>query len=61
MSIYVKDANAYDFNVVEVYPFEHNENHAYHGVVSMYKIITLNFAIKSKAIWFLEKFFERQV
>lgn len=32
-----KDAKADGFDMVEAYPFKNNENHAYHGVVSMYK------------------------
>ena len=32
-----KDAKADGFDLLEAYPFEHNENHSYHGPVSMYK------------------------
>ena len=32
-----KDAKAEGFELIEAYPFEHNENHAYHGPLSMYK------------------------
>lgn len=32
-----KDAKADGFDLVEAYPFAHNENHAYHGPLSMYK------------------------
>ena len=32
-----KDAKADGFDLIEAYPFEHNENHAYHGPLSMYK------------------------
>lgn len=32
-----EDARADGFDMVEAYPFAHNENHAYHGPVSMYQ------------------------
>ena len=32
-----KDAKNDGFDLVEAYPFKHNENHAYHGPLSMYK------------------------
>ena len=32
-----KDAKAEGFELIEAYPFEHNENHAYHGPLTMYK------------------------
>ena len=32
-----KDAKADGFDLVEAYPFAHNENHSYHGPLSMYK------------------------
>jgi len=32
-----KDAKAEGFEFIEAYPFEHNENHAYHGPLTMYK------------------------
>lgn len=31
------DAKADGFDLIEAYPFEHNENHAYHGPISMYE------------------------
>lgn len=30
------DAKAEGFDLIEAYPFEHNENHAYHGPLSLY-------------------------
>lgn len=32
-----KDAKADGFDLVEAYPFAHDENHGYHGSLSMYK------------------------
>ena len=32
-----KDAKADGFDLIEAYPFAHNENHSYHGPLSMYK------------------------
>ena len=32
-----KDAKVDGFDLVEAYPFANNENHAYHGPLSMYK------------------------
>ena len=32
-----KDAKAEGFEFIDAYPFEHNENHAYHGPLTMYK------------------------
>ena len=32
-----KDAQNDGFDLVEAYPFAHNENHSYHGPLSMYK------------------------
>ena len=32
-----RDAKVDGFDLVEAYPFAHNENHAYHGPLSMYK------------------------
>ena len=32
-----KDSKADGYDLVEAYPFAHNENHAYHGPLSMYK------------------------
>ena len=32
-----KDATAEGFDLIEAYPFKHNENHSYHGPIEMYK------------------------
>lgn len=33
----IKDAKSDGFDLIEAYPFAHNENHAYHGPLSMYE------------------------
>lgn len=54
-----EDAESKGFEYVEAYPFEHNENHAYHGPTHLYKKNGFVIHSKVEGCWVVRKKLKR--